>query len=39
MGDQAVVADFGISCAFGARDKARLTSTGLTLGTPSYMSP
>jgi serine/threonine-protein kinase len=39
MGDQAVVADFGIACAFGPRDSARLTSTGLTLGTPSYMSP
>jgi serine/threonine-protein kinase len=39
MGDQAVVADFGIACAFGTRDVARLTNTGLALGTPTYMSP
>jgi serine/threonine-protein kinase len=36
--DQAQVADFGI--ALGMRDStSRLTSTGLALGTPEYMSP
>ncbi|MGQ0639224.1 MAG: protein kinase domain-containing protein [Gemmatimonadaceae bacterium] len=34
----AVVADFGIATVF-ATDDARLTSTGLVLGTPRYMSP
>ncbi len=34
----AVVADFGIATAL-APDEGRLTSTGLVLGTPRYMSP
>jgi eukaryotic-like serine/threonine-protein kinase len=35
---QALVADFGIARALGGADE-RLTETGLTLGTPAYMSP
>ena len=37
-GGHAVVADFGIAKAF-AGDAATLTETGLTVGTPAYMSP
>jgi eukaryotic-like serine/threonine-protein kinase len=35
----AVVADFGIARAVDAAGGARLTETGVTLGTPTYMSP
>jgi serine/threonine-protein kinase len=35
----AVVADFGIAVAVTAAGGERLTETGLSLGTPSYMSP
>jgi tetratricopeptide (TPR) repeat protein len=35
----ALVADFGIARAVGAAGGAKLTETGLSLGTPSYMSP
>jgi serine/threonine-protein kinase len=35
----AVVADFGIARAVDAAGGDRLTETGLTIGTPSYMSP
>ena len=34
-----VVADFGIALAIGAAGSNRLTETGLSLGTPYYMSP
>ena len=34
-----VVADFGIALAIGAAGSNRLTETGLSLGTPFYMSP
>lgn len=34
-----VLADFGIAVATDAADEARLTATGLGLGTPAYMSP
>ena len=35
----AVVADFGIAKAIAAAGSARLTETGLAIGTPAYMSP
>ncbi len=35
----AVVADFGIALAVQSAGGARLTQTGLSLGTPQYMSP
>jgi len=35
---QALLADFGIARALGDGDE-RLTETGITLGTPAYMSP
>jgi serine/threonine-protein kinase len=34
-----LVADFGIARALGGDADARLTETGLTMGTPAYMSP
>jgi formylglycine-generating enzyme required for sulfatase activity/tRNA A-37 threonylcarbamoyl transferase component Bud32 len=36
---EAVVADFGIARAVSAAGGARLTGTGLAVGTPVYMSP
>ena len=37
---QAVVADFGIACAIGRSAEGRaLTGTGISIGTPAYMSP
>ena len=38
-GEHAVVTDFGIARAISAAGGDKLTETGLTLGTPSYMSP
>jgi tetratricopeptide (TPR) repeat protein len=38
-GGHAVVADFGIARAIDAAGGDRLTETGVTLGTPAYMSP
>jgi serine/threonine-protein kinase len=37
--DEAVVADFGIARALHEAGGERLTETGLSLGTPGYMSP
>jgi serine/threonine protein kinase len=36
---EAMVTDFGIAKAFAASGQETLTSTGLIVGTPSYMSP
>jgi Tol biopolymer transport system component len=36
---QALVTDFGIALAMRAANSPRLTETGLSLGTPAYMSP
>ena len=36
---QALVADFGIALAVESAGGARMTQTGLSLGTPHYMSP
>ena len=36
---QAVVADFGIALAVSNAGGARVTQTGISLGTPQYMSP
>jgi len=38
-GGHARVADFGIARAVAAAGSARLTETGLAIGTPAYMSP
>jgi tRNA A-37 threonylcarbamoyl transferase component Bud32/dienelactone hydrolase len=38
-GDQALVADFGIALALSSVAHARITATGISVGTPAYMSP
>ncbi len=38
-GNEAVVSDFGIARAMQEASSERLTETGLSLGTPTYMSP
>ncbi len=38
-GSQAMVTDFGIALAANAAQAARLTETGIAIGTPAYMSP
>ena len=37
--DSALVADFGIALAVSAAGGTRMTETGMSLGTPHYMSP
>jgi serine/threonine-protein kinase len=37
--NRALVADFGIARAIGQAADERLTATGISLGTPAYMSP
>jgi len=39
VGDQAIVADFGIAHAVQVAGGTTLTGTGFVLGTPAYMSP
>ena len=39
QGGHALVADFGIALALSTAGGSRLTQTGLSLGTPAYMSP
>jgi eukaryotic-like serine/threonine-protein kinase len=39
QGGQPLVADFGIALAVSNAGGARVTQTGLSLGTPAYMSP
>ena len=39
QGGEPVVADFGIALAVGSAGGSRLTETGLSVGTPYYMSP
>ena len=39
QGGEPVVADFGIALAVGVAGRSRLTETGLSVGTPYYMSP
>lgn len=38
-GGHALVADFGIARAAGEAGSAKLTSTGMSVGTPTYMAP
>jgi len=38
-GDEAVVADFGIARAITESGEERLTTSGVAIGTPAYMSP
>jgi eukaryotic-like serine/threonine-protein kinase len=38
-GDQALVADFGLAKAVDASTAEKLTESGLSVGTPAYMSP
>jgi serine/threonine-protein kinase len=39
LGDEALVTDFGIARAIAAAGGTKLTQSGMTIGTPPYMSP
>ncbi len=39
MGLQALVADFGVAVAMESAGRSRLTASGISVGTPAYMSP
>jgi serine/threonine-protein kinase len=39
LGGHGVLADFGVARAMSAAGDQRLTATGMSLGTPAYMSP
>jgi eukaryotic-like serine/threonine-protein kinase len=39
QGDQAMVADFGVARAVSVAGTERITRSGITVGTPMYMSP
>jgi len=39
MGGHAVVTDFGVATALASAGSARLTESGMSVGTPLYMSP
>ncbi len=39
QGEETLLADFGIACPIDAGTRQRMTRSGITIGTPAYMSP